>query len=215
MRALSSLILVVALGLGLGGQRAAVAFQRTNIGLGLGRPSLLIKAATPLFSSTGVPLENTGVTLNNDKEATAPSPNSITDVNVSEWHRQRRREMMKLYGNEIAPLEREASSQAIGVPLLVATCASLWGLAIFSGGLAVWQVVLLAAFPGSILSLWQLQILHDVIHGSFFPKGQSTVWGTPRNKLQDRVLFWASLPSVSMQYTACASLSSSLPTRCC
>jgi fatty acid desaturase len=121
-------------------------------------------------------------------------------LSVSEWHRERRRDMMAKYGDQIAPLEQKASSQAIGVPLLLLTCTSLWALAFISGSLPWQQVVLLAAFPGSMFSLWQLQLLHDVIHGSFFEKGKTTIWGIPRKELQDKVLFWASMPSIFGYY---------------
>lgn len=119
---------------------------------------------------------------------------------VSAWHRERRREMLKTYGDKIAPLEREASSQWVGMPLLILSCTSLWGLAIMSGSLPVWAVVMLAAFPGSMFSLWQLQILHDVIHGSFFAKGKPNLWGIPRKQLQDQLLFWASMPNIFGYY---------------
>jgi fatty acid desaturase len=120
---------------------------------------------------------------------------------VAGWHRERRREMLAKYGDQIAPLEREASSAPMGLPLLLLSCTALWGLAVLSGTLPVWGVVLLAAFPGSIFSLWQLQILHDVIHGSFFAKGQTTPFlGVPRKQLQDALLFWASLPSIFGYY---------------
>ena len=121
-------------------------------------------------------------------------------ISVSDWHRQRRREMLAKYGDQIAPLERETSSQAIGVPLLLLTCGGVWGLAVLCGSLPLWAVIVLAVFPGSILSLWQLQLLHDVVHGSFFAKGRSKVWGIPRKQLQDWTLFWGSLPCVFGYY---------------
>ena len=82
--------------------------------------------------------------------------NSI--VTVNDWHRQRRREMLARYGDQIAPLERNASSQWIGLPLLVLSCAGLLVGSVVSGSLPVAAVVLLGVCPGSILSLWQLQL---------------------------------------------------------
>ena len=72
--------------------------------------------------------------------------------------------MLQKYGDQIAPLERTASSQWIGLPLLViAVCGGLWTGAVVSGSLPVAAVILLGIVPGSILSLWQLQLLHDVL----------------------------------------------------
>jgi hypothetical protein len=74
------------------------------------------------------------------------------------------------------------------------------------------MVLLLAAFPGSILSLWQLQILHDVLHGSMFAKAaagrsssnssSSKHWGVvvSKRRLQNAVLFWGSMPSAFGYY---------------
>ena len=114
---------------------------------------------------------------------------------AASWHRERRRRMLEKYGDQIASLERQASSQTIGIPLLLLTNFSLLGLAILSGSLNPLHVVLLAVFPGSIFSLWQLQILHDVLHGCFYEKGKSQLWGIKRKDLQDKTLFWGSMPS--------------------
>jgi fatty acid desaturase len=108
--------------------------------------------------------------------------------------------MLKKYGSQIAPLERNASSQRVALPLLVVSNLSLLFLSMASGFLPISMVILLAAFPGSILSLWQLQILHDVLHGSMFTKGRNVVWGVPKKDMQDRVLFWGSMPSVFGYY---------------
>jgi hypothetical protein len=132
-----------------------------------------------------------------DVVASVAAPNPST---VAEWHRQRRKEMLAKYGDQIGPLERSEASQKLGIPLLCLTCTSLFILAIVSGSLPVWGVVLLAIFPGSVFSLWQLQILHDVIHGSFFEKGKTVLWGIPRHVLQERVLFWGSMPCVFGYY---------------
>lgn len=111
--------------------------------------------------------------------------------------------MLQKYGDQIAPLERTASSQWIGLPLLiVAVCGGLWTGALVSGSLPIAAVVLLGVFPGSILSLWQLQLLHDVLHGCFYTKGQ-THFDLPllnktvsRQQLQDWTLFLGSLPCI-------------------
>lgn len=117
--------------------------------------------------------------------------------------------MLQKYGDQIAPLERTASSQWIGLPLLViAVCGGLWTGAVVSGSLPVAAVILLGIVPGSILSLWQLQLLHDVLHGSFYTKGQThfdlpfiknknqkTITIT-RQQLQAWTLFVGSLPCI-------------------
>ena len=106
---------------------------------------------------------------------------------------------MQKYGDQIAPLER-ASSQTVGLPLLSFVNISLLCLSVGSGTLPVPAVVALAVFPGSVLSLWQLQLLHDVVHGSFFDKGSGSVWGVSRKEAQERLLFWGSMPSIFGYY---------------
>ena len=116
------------------------------------------------------------------------------------WHRERRRLILEKYGSQIAPLERNACSQQVALPLLVTTNLSLLALSITSGFLPVPFVIMLAAFPGSMLSLWQLQILHDVLHGCMLTKGRNTIWGIQKRDLQDHILFWGSMPSVFGYY---------------
>lgn len=95
--------------------------------------------------------------------------------------------------SEILELEQE-TSQWVGLPLLVGGNLVLLGLSIISGSLPLPAVFGLALFPGSILSLWQLQILHDCLHGTLLEKGpQKKDW-------QDRILFWGSLPCVFGYY---------------
>lgn len=142
----------------------------------------------------------TGSSIETNEWEQLPIPPDARVATVSEWHRERRREMILKYGDKIAPLERDACSQSIGLSLLFLSCLSLWGLAILSGSLPIWGVLLIAAFPGSMFSLWQLQLLHDVIHGSFFDKSQTSLWGMPRKQLQDNLLFWGSLPNIFGYY---------------
>ena len=68
-------------------------------------------------------------------------------------------------------------------------------LSVLSASCAVWKVFLFALFPGSILSLWQLQILHDCLHGSMISK-KSTPSPINKKSLEERILFWGSMPSV-------------------
>jgi hypothetical protein len=62
--------------------------------------------------------------------------------------------------------------------------------------------MLLSLFPGSILSLWQLQILHDNLHGSLWDKSSNQFLRKtiPKSKLQEATLFWGSLPCVFGYY---------------
>lgn len=118
--------------------------------------------------------------------------------------------MIDKYGDQIIPLERNSSSQFIGAPLLVITNLSLLTLSLISGlnDLEVYQIFGLALFPGSMFSLWQLQILHDCIHGSLFEKQSQAGRNqessdtlkksrkSGRRQLQEDVLFWGSMPSI-------------------
>jgi len=153
-------------------------------------------------------------TLIGDKDVisstSAPSPKFST---AAEWHRKRRKAMIDKYGDQIIPLERNSSSQFIGVPLLAIANLSLLTLSLVSGvnDLEIYQVFGLALFPGSMFSLWQLQILHDCLHGSLFEKqsqrqqqstdaitkkSSSSKKGRRRKQLQNDVLFWGSMPSI-------------------
>jgi len=64
----------------------------------------------------------------------------------------------------------------------------------------------LAVFPGSILSLWQLQILHDNLNGSLIDISSTAVSflglpiTIPKKKLQQLLLFWGSMPSIFGYY---------------
>jgi len=140
----------------------------------------------------------------------SPSPAFST---AAEWHRERRKAMIEKYGDQIIPMERNSSSQFIGVPLLVITNLSLLTLSLISGvnDLEVYQIFGLALFPGSMFSLWQLQILHDCLHGTLFEKQSQRQQqsadalpnssggsknGRRRKQLQNDVLFWGSMPSI-------------------
>ncbi|KAL3938731.1 MAG: hypothetical protein SGBAC_006425, partial [Bacillariaceae sp.] len=93
-----------------------------------------------------------------DSDKTTPTVFS----NAAEWHRQRRKQMIQKYGDQILPLEdQRTSSYNVGIPLLLAGNLCLLGLSLWSARLSLSWVFGLALFPGSILSLWQLQILHD------------------------------------------------------
>lgn len=164
---------------------------------------VLIASMTDAFSHVSTSLARRR-SLKSCKRA-VPNENDVVDKersfsDAAAWHRERRRLMLERYGSQLAPLERNACSQQVALPLLVATNLSLLALSITSGFLPAPFVVMLAAFPGSVLSLWQLQILHDALHGSMLNKGRNTIWGIPKKHLQDRILFWGSMPSVFGYY---------------
>lgn len=122
---------------------------------------------------------------------------------AAQWHQNRRRQMLSKYGDQISPLERSSSSHTLALSLLALSNISLLGLSILSGKyLNPLQIVSLAIFPGSIFSLWTLQILHDLLHGSLLRKGQQTfMFGkVKRKELQDALMFWGSMPSVFGYY---------------
>jgi fatty acid desaturase len=126
------------------------------------------------------------------------SISSLSDASL--WHRDRRKEMLAQFGDQIRHLEMKESSQKVALPILVAANLLLLGLSILSGRLPIYQVILLSIFPGSILSLWQLQILHDNLHGSLLDKSKSKLWGVKKSRLQDVILFLGSMPSVFGYY---------------
>jgi fatty acid desaturase len=119
---------------------------------------------------------------------------------VAKWHKDRRKRMLEKYRDQIAPLEKSANSQSLGLVLLIASNFCLASLAIYCGlQHNLLLTVALALFPGSIASLWQLQILHDNLHGSLLKKSVTsyTILGhkVSKTKLQEAILFWGSMPS--------------------
>ena len=111
--------------------------------------------------------------------------------------------MLQKYGDQISPLERESSSNILALSLLSLSNIMLFTLAILSGKvLSPAQVVLLAIFPGSMFSLWTLQILHDCLHGSLLNKQRQKFVNNKikRKTLQNTILFWGSIPSVFGYY---------------
>ena len=108
--------------------------------------------------------------------------------------------MLEKYGDQIAPLERDSSSDKLALSLLFLSNASLFGLSLLSGKLHPYQVGLLALFPGSMFSLWTLQILHDCLHGSLLNKRKQRILGIKRKTFQDQLLFLGSMPSAFGYY---------------
>ncbi len=122
------------------------------------------------------------------------------------WHRNRRKKILEKYSSQILPLEQQSHGLFVGLPLLIFSNVSMALLAIKSAALTFPQMLLLA-FPTSILSLWQLQILHDSLHSSLLPKPS---YKNPsklmlsiiknRRKIQKMILFFGSMPSAFGYY---------------
>ena len=122
---------------------------------------------------------------------------------AAQWHQKRHHEMISKYRSKILPLERDSCSNVLALTLLALANASLLSLSLLSGQLPISKVILLSIFPGSMFSLWTLQILHDCLHGSLFPKQNSySVFGKQikRKSLQNNLLFWGSMPSAFGYY---------------
>lgn len=107
---------------------------------------------------------------------------------VARWHSKRRRAMIERHP-EIISLESSRSIM-ITLPLLILSNMTLTYLSIISGSLNFVSVFLLAFGLGSMLSLWQLQILHEVLHGSMLGIGTKL-----HRTLHRPLLFIGSLPS--------------------
>lgn len=136
-------------------------------------------------------------------DITTSSPTSVTTFSpAAQWHRDRRRQMLQKYGKQIATLERDSSSNILALSLLALSNMALFSLALLCSKLSPSQVALLALFPGSMFSLWTLQILHDCLHGSLLNKRQQKfLFGSIKRKdLQNAILFWGSMPSVFGYY---------------
>jgi len=168
--------------------------------LRIGRPTYI----TTLRSSSSAAVD---VDYANSPPSSSPLHDTATEVRpksvfspAAQWHKDRRRQMIQKYGDKIGPLERDSSSHALALSLLFLSNASLFALAVLSGSLHPTRVALLALFPGSIFSLWTLQILHDLLHGSLLKKRQQKFLGIKRKKMQDSLLFWGSMPSAFGYY---------------
>ena len=80
------------------------------------------------------PISSSATSPATDATATTGSSNN-SQSRAALWHKQRRRQMLEKYGDQIIPLERDASSQSTGVPLLLFANAALLMLAVWSGSL--------------------------------------------------------------------------------
>lgn len=131
---------------------------------------------------------------------------SVGASSAAHWHQKRRQEMLAKYSSKILPLEQQSHGLFVGLPILLFSNLSLAFLAIRSASMTVPQIAAMA-FPASIFSLWQLQILHDALHSSLMPK---PTLNNPsksmrkivkhRKKIQKFILFFGSMPSAFGYY---------------
>jgi len=103
--------------------------------------------------------------------------------NVAAWHRRRRRAILDAHP-EIAQLERPDWK---GLLLLLSCNAVLYGCVFVASSLSWLGVVALALTAGATASLWQLTMLHEVIHGTMVKSGGA---------MQTFLLWAMSFPSV-------------------
>jgi fatty acid desaturase len=113
--------------------------------------------------------------------AVSSTPQGISDV--SRWHRERRRAILAAHP-EVAQMER---SDWRGLLLLLACNAVLYACMAVAPSLHWLGVVALALTVGATASLWQLTMLHEVVHGTMVKSGGS---------LQAFLLWACSFPSV-------------------
>lgn len=108
---------------------------------------------------------------------------------AARWHARRRVEMLRRHPREVRALE-SARSLPFALPLLVFVDAALAWLSVRSA-VVRWPGSLLASSfcVGSVLSLWQLQLCHEVLHGSMLGAGTRA-----HRRWRDPLLFWGTLP---------------------
>jgi len=124
--------------------------------------------------------------------------------------------MMQKYKNEILPLEQSSHGLYVGLPILIFSNIMLAYMSLSSVNWNILTMIFFAFFPGSVFSLWQLQILHDALHGCLLPKPKSkslhdaapptilekmeTKISRHRKRLHQFILFWGSMPSAFGYY---------------
>jgi len=156
------------------------------------------------FDHCGSPVDSVTSTSSALLSSSLSTPTS-SSLSAAQWHRQRRQQMLAQYGDHIRPLERSANSQSLGLCLLVLANFTLAAGAVLCGRIHSLPVtLLLSLFPGSILSLWQLQILHDDLHGCLLDKTKTTYkicgMNVAKQRLQSAILFWGSMPNIFGYY---------------
>ena len=142
----------------------------------------------------------------NSASSLAPLHNKSSVSPAAQWHYNRRRDMLQKYTDQITHLEQQTHGLFVGLPLLLLSNLSLTLMAIKCQSLSIPQIFLLS-IPGSVFSLWTLQILHDALHSSLLPKPS---YRNPskmmkliirhRRKIQNSILFFGSMPSAFGYY---------------
>merc|ERR1740124_26433 len=140
----------------------------------------VVGASSPPSIDTITKVVTTTTRRSNDNANKKKSSSLSSDAAM--WHKRRRREMLEKYGNAIRPLETDSGSYKIGIPLLVLTNLTLLGLSIAAKHMSYLQLFALSVFPGSICSLWQLQILHDNLHGTLWSKKRKRILQEDKQK---------------------------------
>jgi hypothetical protein len=163
-----------------------------------------VKLPSRLFSSSDIDMSQ--ISIQHKAESPKNTGTRISASQAAMWHKNRRKKILAKYSSQILPLEQQSHGLFVGLPLLILSNISLSLMAIRSAALTVPQIVLLA-LPGSMFSLWQLQILHDSLHSSLLPKPS---YQNPsklmqriikhRRKIQKSVLLFGSMPSAFGYY---------------
>ena len=106
-----------------------------------------------------------------------------TQVTPSEWHRQRRRDILDAHPEVRSLIGQDATT----LPCLAAVNLAQLGACLAASQLPLFELVPTAVLVGGTLSLWQFALLHDIKHGTAaLPNGLS----------RDHVVFWGALPSL-------------------
>jgi fatty acid desaturase len=186
--------------------------------------SLSSSSTTTTTSSSSVDFEDT------PNKKTKNSSKVLSQA--AKWHQHRRKEMISKYASQIRPLEDASSSTNNNdyyqglfttLPLLFVANFCLMIMSIKSCQLSIFQIIAISVFPGSIFSLWQLQLCHDALHGSIIPKKGAfnddnndndsnksnnndvkkkiKKWIIRhRNKIHSNILYWGSMPNAFGYY---------------
>ena len=149
-----------------------------------------LRIETVLRSDASISLTPTKTVQRNElSQACEKQEASIqTASKAALWHRDRRREMIRRHGDTITNLESQRSL-SLTLPILIGSNAILTLLSIVSGSFSMLQLFGTAYIFGSVLSLWQLQLLHEVLHGAMLGNGKML-----HRKYSKALLFWCSFP---------------------
>eukprot|EP00555_Chaetoceros_dichaeta_P011976 CAMPEP_0198255910 /NCGR_PEP_ID=MMETSP1447-20131203/5936_1 /TAXON_ID=420782 /ORGANISM="Chaetoceros dichaeta, Strain CCMP1751" /LENGTH=466 /DNA_ID=CAMNT_0043942409 /DNA_START=56 /DNA_END=1452 /DNA_ORIENTATION=- len=168
----------------------------------------------PLPQPSPPPLPTVPSPTTTTTPTTTSSTKSSSLSSAAKWHQTRRKAMIARYSDQLVPLEQSSHGLFIGLPLLILSNVALTCMSIRSGSWSMPKIIMLSFFPGSIFSLWQLQICHDALHGSLLPKPSATNTNSNntqksrltkyihknRKTLHQKILFYGSMPSAFGYY---------------